>query len=153
MFRDKNQPKISVMEKSLGANSANQKWLWIALSVLTLIALAAIILFVYTRKQLHDVKQSLQANPSMQAKEANRELIAKVGKLIILPGNEEPTIATVTDLSKLARQPFFAKAQIGDKVLIYSGEKKAILYRPSTNQIIELAPLLNGTNTPGTPAP
>jgi LytR cell envelope-related transcriptional attenuator len=72
------------------------------------------------------------------------QLIAQVGSLMVLPQNEQPTVATVTDLDKLQGQPFFANAQVGDKVLIYSQAGKAILYRPGENKIIELAPL----NTP-----
>lgn len=72
-----------------------------------------------------------------------RSLIAKVSKLIVLPSNEQPTIATVTDLGALKDQLFFAQAHIGDKVLIYSVAKKAILYNPSENRIIEVAPLID----------
>jgi hypothetical protein len=65
-------------------------------------------------------------------------LVAEVGKLMALP-NEEPTIATVSDADKLTDQEFFKKAQDDDKVLIFPKAQKAILYRPSTKQIIEVA--------------
>lgn len=67
-----------------------------------------------------------------------QDLTVKVGKLMDLPNDEEPVVATVSDVTKLASQPFFAKALNGDKVLAYSKAKKAILYRPSTNKIIEV---------------
>lgn len=69
------------------------------------------------------------------------ELSKKVGKLIVLPGDEVPTIATVTDPEKLKDQTFFAKAKKGDKVLIFSKAKQAILYDPVINKIITMAPL------------
>lgn len=68
-------------------------------------------------------------------------LIEEVGAIFALPQGEEPTIATVSDVSKLSEQEFFARAQNGDKVLIYSQAKKAILYRPSEGRIIEVAPV------------
>jgi len=77
-----------------------------------------------------------------------QDLVKKVSKLIMLPSNESPTVATVSDPSKLSNQAFFANSQKGDKVLIYTSSKKAILYRPSTNKIVEVAPISLG-NSPG----
>jgi len=74
-------------------------------------------------------------------------VVSQVGKLMVLP-NETPQLATVSDVTKLANQPFFAHAQDGDKVLIYQNAKKAILYRPSVNKIIEVAPVNIPSPTP-----
>lgn len=66
---------------------------------------------------------------------------SKVATHIVLP-DETPTIATVTDKEKLSSQPFFLQAENEDKLLIYTQAKKAILYRPSTDKIIDVAPLI-----------
>jgi len=73
------------------------------------------------------------------------DLIKKVSALITLP-KEVPSVATVADKSKLADQSFFKNAENGDKVLIFTEAKKAYLYRPSVNQIIEVGPI--NINTP-----
>ncbi|MDO8495530.1 MAG: hypothetical protein Q7S32_03340 [bacterium] len=73
-----------------------------------------------------------------------KSLVAQVGKLVVLPEGEDPTVATVTEPEKLRDQPFFSKSQKGDKVLIYSNAKKAILYNPTTNKIVEVAPISIG---------
>lgn len=75
-------------------------------------------------------------------------LIKAVGKLIDLP-QETPTIATVSDATKLRSQSFFLHAQNGDKVLIFAQAKEAILYRPSANKIVTVAPV----NIQSTPTP
>lgn len=82
------------------------------------------------------------------AKEEIKSLIEKVGNIIELPQGETPTIATVTDLSKLRDQPFFSNAKLGDKVLVYAAAKKAFLYRPSTDKIIEVGPVSTSSPTP-----
>jgi hypothetical protein len=64
------------------------------------------------------------------------EITREVSGLIELP-NEQPTLATVTDKNKLEKQPFFEKAENGDKVLIYLSSRKALLYRPSTKKIVD----------------
>lgn len=73
------------------------------------------------------------------------ELIYKVGKIIELPEGETPTVATVNDLNQTQDKDFFRKAQEGDKVLVYQGAKRAYLYRPSTNKIIEVG-VVNAEN-------
>jgi hypothetical protein len=78
----------------------------------------------------------------------SQDLVAKVGVLIELPSGETPTIATVTDITKVKDQAFFTNAQNGDKLLIYPQAKKAILYRPSTNKVINVAPLVIGATQP-----
>jgi hypothetical protein len=73
---------------------------------------------------------------------------------MVLPADETPSIATVLDKDKLDGQAFFANAQNGDKMIIYTNAKKAILFRPSEKLVVEVMPLLIGDNAASpTPAP
>ncbi|HCM51550.1 TPA: hypothetical protein DIS56_00200 [Candidatus Saccharibacteria bacterium] len=90
-------------------------------------------------KKLNDLQKNSQSADTAQ------QTIEVVGKLVLLPEGEQPTIATVTDPTKLKGQAFFASAQTGDKVLVYNKAGRAILYRPSLNKIIEMAPLNTDT--------
>ena len=80
-------------------------------------------------------------NPSVSAQTEASDLIKKVSKLMLLPRDESPTIATVSDSTKLRSQPFFKSAKNGDKVLIYAKAKMATLYDPTANIIVAVAPL------------
>lgn len=84
------------------------------------------------------------ATPAEQQEAAQLEistLIERVGKLIVLPQGEEPTVATVSDPDKLKDQVFFANAKVGDKVLIYTKARKAYLYDPEGDILLEVAPI------------
>lgn len=91
----------------------------------------------YFYNQAREIRQ----NPTKVAEKELREVVEKVGQLIVLPEGETPTLATVADPEKLRDQTFFAKAKVGDKVLIYTGARKAILYDPSAHKIVEVAAL------------
>lgn len=89
----------------------------------------------------------LKANPNAASQKEAEDLVARVSKLIILPEGEIPTVATVSDPEKLKDQAFFAKAKVGDKVLLYSNAKKAYLYDPVNNKILDVAPLNIGAES------
>lgn len=119
--------------------------------ILIVLVILAAGFFIYSKQQqaksLQQELSELKQNPQKITEEETKALLDKVGQLVELP-DEQPSIATVTDLKPLADQEFFTNAQIDDKVLIYTSSKKAILYRPSTNKIIEIAPVnISGGST------
>lgn len=108
---------------------------WVIVAVFAVISL-----FLLT--QYNDAKAKL-ASPqaSVAAAKQVSDTLGKVAKLAVVPTNETPTVATVANAAKLKGQSFFANAKDGDKVIVYSQAKEAILYRPSTNQIVTIAPV------------
>ena len=110
---------------------------------------------VYRYVALSQEVTRLKSDPqaSQEAiKEEIKKLVDQVGKLIAVP-DETPTVATVSDSEKLKPNPFFQNAQNGDKVLIFTSAKKAIIYRPNDNKIIEVGPLSIGTPSASTTQP
>lgn len=77
-----------------------------------------------------------------EIKEEIEDVVTQVGKHIVLPEGEAPTVATVTDPALLKDQAFFANAKTGHKVLIYTQARKAFLYDPERDILIEAAPLV-----------
>jgi hypothetical protein len=123
-------------------NMGKSKGILILVLVLLVLAASGVAAYSYGQYQKSQEQiKSLKANPQEIAKAESKETVDAVGKLIALPKDETPTIATVTDAKKLKNQQFFAKAENGDKVLIYTQAKKAILYREKINKIIEVAPV------------
>jgi len=105
-----------------------------------IIVIAALVPAVYFYSQYQQAQARL-ANPNLFAADEVKNYVSQVSKLMMLPTGETPTLATVNDKEKLKNQSFFANAENGDKVLIYSNAKKAILFRPSTDKIIDVAPI------------
>lgn len=58
-----------------------------------------------------------------------------VEELAAITTNEQPVVLFVTDKSKVS-QPFLEAADNGDEVRLYYQAKKAVLYRPSSGQVI-----------------
>jgi len=118
-----------------------------------LVAIVAFVVLVagggYYYVKYHDSQKRVAqlSNPQTAAKAQVSDAVAIIGRIVDLPANETPTLATVTDPSKLTGQPFFANTKTGDQVLIYTQAKEAILYRPSTNKIIQIAPVNIGSST------
>lgn len=83
--------------------------------------------------------EQYKTNPEAAAQEEVNRYIREVGELYALPEDEQPSVATVNDKEKLKDQPFFANAENGDVTLIYAKSKLAILYRPSTKQLIKVS--------------
>lgn len=96
------------------------------------------------QKEIHKVR-----DPQSEVK----ALLLQVGKLIDLPQGEEPTVATVTNAEQIVAQPFFAKAKNGDRVIIYTNARLAILFDAVAGKIMNVGTINVGTPsaTPATP--
>ena len=87
---------------------------------------------------------SASTAPTPSSTSDPKQVVDRVSKLMLLP-SETPVIAVVSDLSKLKGQLFFANAEEGDIVLMFPHAQKAVLYSPSLDKIIEVAPITNNT--------
>lgn len=119
---------------------------WIVIAVLfALIGIGGVGLYQYNKVQSELAKVKNSASGPL-TDDRQRELIAEVSSRILLPTDEKPTVAVVSDINRLKDQQFFTGGQNGDVVLIYMNAKKAVLYRPADKKIIEVAPVnLNNT--------
>lgn len=109
-----------------------EKW-WAVLLICFLLVGIGVLTYNYiaTRNELNRLSRSNQAVSAQQ-------LTEEISKHLLLP-DERPTLATVSDTEKLKGQEFFKNAENGDKVLIFPKAGRALIYRPSTDQVIEYA--------------
>lgn len=115
---------------------------WIILAVVVLIV-GGVGVGVYQYRKVSTELAKVKDNPQsgQLTDDRQRELITEVSSKIMLPKEEKPTVAIVSDINRLKDQQFFANGQNGDVVLIYMNSKRAILYRPSEKKIVEVAPV------------
>lgn len=128
------------------------KFLKIAFKVFLITVILAVVIagaiFVVTRKP--ELVGLTKGNKIIE-KESDA-LVKEVAQMIVLPTDEKPTVALVSDIEKIKGQSFFKNAQNGDSILIYTNANKAILYRPSAKLIIEVGAV--NTSQPDTaPSP
>jgi len=143
---------VKTAEPKAGGNMGRM-----VLEVVLVLIIVALGLWAWTlhsdNSNLKSQVAALNNNPQITIQKQTQGLIDKVSKLIQLPSGETPTIANVTDATAAKKQSaFFTNAQNGDKVLMYVKAGEAILYRPSTNKIILVAPLTFNNSTATTPA-
>lgn len=123
----------------------------VGVSAILILTVVTIPSYYFYSKYQHT--RHLLENPTAITAEETQQILGRVGKLIRLPQGETPTIATVSDKEKLKDQPFFANAKNGDKVLIFTNARKAILYDPVANVIVDTAPINVGSPSASTPQP
>jgi hypothetical protein len=80
---------------------------------------------------------------SFISKDSKGSIISKIEKHMILP-SESPVVAEVTDKEKL-QSSLKRSTEKGDYVLLYDKAQKVIVYRPSTDRIIDVQPILYGS--------
>jgi len=115
-----------------------------------LIVLTGFFIFKYwqTSKELAALKTDPTKLTALLESE-NKKILNRLSGLIQLP-EETPRIVTITDKASIASEPLLAKAETGDAFIIFSTAKKAILYRPSQNKIIDVIPISAPVPTPAT---
>lgn len=109
------------------------------LTVISGVLAATAVFFGLLSYSFYSQNKSLQ-NPNKNSERQVASLIKKIDRHIELP-RETPKVGTVTNIQKLQKIPFLSHARTGDKILFFVKSKKAILYRPSIDKIIEAATL------------
>ncbi len=115
--------------------------------------LLSYVIVALTVWQIQSVFYSSPERQEELARQEVQEIVDKVGEIMILPTNEFPQMATINNAAELSKsQAFFASVENGDKVLVYLQDQKAIIYRPSTDKIVNVGPVVADNNQAQQPA-
>jgi hypothetical protein len=77
------------------------------------------------------------------------ELIDRVGRFLVLPSDEQPSVAAISDAISLAeRQAFYKDAKDGDILIVYSS--KAIIYDATADKLVNVGPIVRTDIEPST---
>ena len=114
---------------------------WAIVLVLVSLALVSSAFLFYKYSQAQEkLNQVVTVNNQDNNQDSPKKILEAVAKIMVLPTDQTPTIATVTKVEKLRlTQPFFNAAENGDKLLIFTD--KAVLYRPDENKIVAIGPV------------
>ena len=125
-----------IAKRYISLNMTKIRKIWMLIIVLTIFILGLAGYFFYKNT----------SNTSASEQDEAKKLTEEISEFMILPEKDLPSVATVSDITKLKDQPFFKNAKNGNKLLIYVNSKQAILYDPEIHKIINVGPLDIATN-------
>jgi len=92
----------------------------------------------YTETQQKVEKLSTVQGQQELNKTQVQQLLSKMRTHILLPKDEDPVVATISDIKLLNSNPFYADAKNGDNVVVYAKAKKAFIYSSDKDMIINV---------------
>lgn len=142
-LKEKESMVIPESERIIVEEPKKRNWKILANVLMMLFFLGLAAMGGYFWWQYKKVSQNSKAVSIAPSSDEVEMLAAKIKVFMELP-QEKPILGTFANQEKLTDQSLFSNSQEGDKVLIYIQSQKAILYRPSSNQVIESIFLLPG---------
>ena len=115
-------------------------WKVIVAAVLVLASLGAAAYFWNEAREARE--RTPEATQARNIQETER-VVGELSEILLIEGDAEPTVARVEDpeVLKSSNPDFYKNTQVGDYLVLYP--QRAIVYRSSENQIINIAPIIN----------
>ena len=108
--------------------------------LLLVVAVVALFFALHYYRKYSELRNVMQNVPAQNASNPAAQVISAVDKHMLLPANEQPVLAQVSDPRALLGNRFFRNALVGDDVLVYCKSQLSILYSPTRDKIIEVLP-------------
>jgi len=115
--------------------------------IIVVIALIATMLAVGAAAFFYnDAQDSKEQSPEVVAENnlaETEKIVSELSEILFISSDQEPTVARVEDPAVLQQSnpDFYRNIQVGDYLVLYP--QRAIIYRSSETQIINVAPIIN----------
>ncbi len=113
-------------------------------AVFVMVVIAGIFLWQKNRTPGLSV-QTGDAQITPATTDASNDVVSRVGRHMILPPETPKVVPVVTAEELKKTQPFFANAENGDVLLVYTN--KVVLYSPKLDKIVEIAHFREATGS------
>lgn len=111
--------------------------------VLLLLVGTVVMTFLYYQARQELLQLSTPQGQQRLSEQEMTVILEQLGKLTLLP-DEEPVMATIIDAAYLATQSaFYEQSENGDKLVVFPTAKKAIIYSPTRNIIVNSGPVVD----------
>ena len=135
--------KVFETETSKVKKSSNKYIIWTVGIIILFLAVGSSIYF-YTKYQ--DVKSNPTQAITKKNSEETDQVLRDLKSILLISETDAPTVARVEDPEKLrtSNPDFYRDIQKSDYLIIFP--KRAIIYRESERQIINIAPIINASD-------
>jgi hypothetical protein len=147
----KNEPIKPLVNEPIQAKGKSSIMLYVIL-LLVIVVTAAVLMVMNQFKHKPQVQNSKEAEKREvvdkavpMGKNDILALISRVSSLILIKGQEEPTVATVQDADSLRKSnpSFYKDVENGDRLLVWSD--KAVLYSTKMDKLLSVMPIFGNT--------
>ena len=96
----------------------------------------------YSYIKYQELKSNSVSNTTDRSKIKSEQIIQDLGKVLLITEQDAPTVARVDNPGLLmsSNPEFYKDVQVDDYIIVYTA--RAIIYRTSNNQIINIAPIV-----------
>lgn len=125
--------------------------------LIVIVILIALGMFIWAEKQRREVAgkleqttaelEEIRKSTQRGGEEVAKEVLSKVRSHMVVAEEPQPTVATIVDIDRLkSASEFYAVAENGDHLIIT--EKRAILYDPDRDIILDVVPVRINKQSP-----
>lgn len=115
--------------------------------LLIILLISALGSAAYFWNDARDAREHTTQAIEAKQEEETKNVVESLSSVLLIDTSDEPTVARIEnpDVLKTSNQDFYKDVQVGDYLVLYS--KKAIIFRLNERKIINVAPIVDTSQT------